>query len=70
MAKWKVVLLACCLSLGISVAQVGTYPKPQVASATGKPAPDFSLKDHNGAVFSLSKQQGSWVLLYFYRGYW
>jgi peroxiredoxin len=44
--------------------------KPQVASATGKPAPDFSLKDHNGAIFILSGQKGTWVLLYFYRGYW
>ena len=69
MTKW-IVLLACSLSLGVAAGQGGTYPKPQVESATGKPAPDFSLKDHNGSAFSLSEQKGTWVLLYFYRGYW
>jgi cytochrome oxidase Cu insertion factor (SCO1/SenC/PrrC family) len=69
MTKW-VVLLACFLGLGVAAIQGGAYPEPQVASATGKPAPDLSLKDHNGAAFRLSEQKGSWVLLYFYRGYW
>lgn len=69
MTRW-VLLLAFFLGLGVAASQGGPYPEPQVASATGKPAPDFNLKDHNGAVFRLSKQKGSWVLLYFYRGYW
>jgi peroxiredoxin len=45
-------------------------PKPQIASAEGKPAPDFTLKDQNGAPFRLSAQRGSRLLLIFYRGYW
>jgi len=51
-------------------AQSKAYPKPQVASATGKPAPDFTLKDQSGKRFKLHSQHGKWVLLYFYRGYW
>ncbi len=58
------------LGLGYALAQSGSYPKPQIPEATGKPAPDFSLKDQNGATFRLSEQRGTWVLLYFYRGYW
>jgi cytochrome oxidase Cu insertion factor (SCO1/SenC/PrrC family) len=57
------------LSLGYALAQ-SPYPKPQIPEATGKPAPDFSLKDQDGATFRLSEQRGTWVLLYFYRGYW
>jgi len=51
-------------------AQGKPYPKPQVGSSTGKPAPDFTLTDQSGKPFKLSQQQGKWVLLYFYRGYW
>jgi cytochrome oxidase Cu insertion factor (SCO1/SenC/PrrC family) len=58
------------LSLGCALAQSGSYPKPQIPQATGKPASDFSLKDQDGATFNLSEQRGTWVLLYFYRGYW
>jgi peroxiredoxin Q/BCP len=50
--------------------QTRPYPKPQVASAEGKPAPDFMLKDQDGKEFKLSDQRGHWVLLFFYRGYW
>ena len=46
------------------------YPKPQVASAEGKLAPDFILKDQYGKGFRLADQRGHWVLLFFYRGYW
>ena len=46
------------------------YPQPQTPSAAGQPAPDFNLRDANGNPFALSAQRGSWVLLYFYRGYW
>ena len=45
-------------------------PKPQIASAAGKPAPDFRLKDQNGQDFTLSSLRGSPVLLIVYRGYW
>jgi len=63
------VLLAVLL-VGSSFSQSKPYPQPQTSSATGQPAPDFSLKDANGNSFTLSQQHGSWVLLYFYRGYW
>jgi cytochrome oxidase Cu insertion factor (SCO1/SenC/PrrC family) len=58
------------LLLGCSFGQSKPYPQPQTPSATGQPAPDFNLKDANGNSFTLSGQHGSWVLLYFYRGYW
>jgi hypothetical protein len=51
------------------VAALYVYPKPQIASATHQPAPDFTLSDGNGS-FSLSSQRGHEVVLYFYRGYW
>jgi len=52
------------------MAQTKPYPKPQVTSATGQIAPDFTLKDQNGKDFRLSDERGHWVLLFFYRGYW
>jgi cytochrome oxidase Cu insertion factor (SCO1/SenC/PrrC family) len=51
-------------------AQTKSYPRPQIASATGKPAPDFVLQDQSGNAFQLADQRGKWALLYFYRGYW
>jgi len=45
-------------------------PKPQIASASGKPAPDFTLKDQDGQDFTLSSLRSRPVLLIFYRGYW
>ena len=50
--------------------QAKPYPKPQVASAAGEAAPDFTLKDQDGKEFTLSHENARWVLLYFYRGYW
>ncbi|HVU06847.1 MAG TPA: thioredoxin-dependent thiol peroxidase [Candidatus Paceibacterota bacterium] len=32
----------------------------------GNPAPDFTLKDQDGKLRSLSDWQGQWVILYFY----
>ena len=52
------------------VAELYLYPKPQIASATHQPAPDFTLPDATGAPFRLSEQRGHKVVLYFYRGYW
>jgi len=67
-AGFSVLVLAAVLLLlflrGIRV------PKPQIESAAGKPAPDFTLKDQDGRDFSLSSLHGSPVLLIFYRGYW
>ncbi len=51
-------------------AQKKPYPKPQVESSAGKPAPGFTLNDESGKPFKLSRQHGKWVVLYFYRGYW
>lgn len=48
----------------------GSYPKPQIASATGRPAPDFTLPDQDGKPVQLSALRGQPVVLIFYRGYW
>ena len=45
-------------------------PKPQIASAVGQLAPDFTLTDQSGQPFQLADQRGHRVLLIFYRGYW
>ena len=45
-------------------------PKPQIASAAGQPAPDFTLADQSGQLFHLADQRGHRALLIFYRGYW
>ena len=58
------------LFVGSAMPQTNPYPKPQVASATGQIAPEFTLKDQAGEDFKLSDQRGQWVLLFFYRGYW
>lgn len=63
-------MLLAVVLVGFSLGQSKPYPPPQTSSATGQPAPDFNLKDANGNSFTLSQQHGSWVLLYFYRGYW
>ncbi len=64
------VLAALVLITGAAQAQGRGYPAPQVASATGETAPDFTLKDQDGKDFKLSSQRGHWVLLFFYRAYW
>ena len=56
--------------LALFVAKATQVPKPQIANASGKPAPDFTLKDQDGHDFTLSSLKGSPVLLIFYRGYW
>jgi len=60
---WLLLLLANMVS-----AQV--LPKPQITSAQGKSAPDFTLKDQEGRPFHLASLRGKRVLLVFYRGYW
>jgi cytochrome oxidase Cu insertion factor (SCO1/SenC/PrrC family) len=44
--------------------------KPQIASAVGRVAPDFSLPDAEHRAVKLSSFRGQKVLLIFYRGYW
>jgi cytochrome oxidase Cu insertion factor (SCO1/SenC/PrrC family) len=63
-------IVAALISATIALGQVPSYPKPQIPAATGQPAPDFTLKDQDGKPFTLSAQQGHWILLFFYRGYW
>jgi cytochrome oxidase Cu insertion factor (SCO1/SenC/PrrC family) len=45
-------------------------PKPQIASAEGKLAPDFTLKDQSGKSLRLSSLRGKLALVIFYRGHW
>ena len=69
--KFSVMMLAVALIASVFAAGQGSdYPKPQVSSAKGQLAPDFTLEDQGGRAFTLSQQQGHWLLLYFYRGYW
>lgn len=64
-----IVIAAFCCSPNTGAAQ-SSYPKPQISSAAGEKAPDFTLKDQDGNPFILAKQHDAWILLYFYRGYW
>src|SRR5262245_60775762 len=43
---------------GLAVSQNKPLPKPQVADAEGKAAPDFTLKDQDGKDFRLSEHRG------------
>jgi len=58
------------IALGAFVVIGGRLPKPSIANARGKPAPNFVLHDQNGRDFALASQRGHKVLLMFYRGYW
>ncbi len=64
--------LFMCLFLwfALSAASAQVLPKPQIASAAGKPAPDFSLQDQNGKTVRLSSLRGQRVLLVLFRGTW
>jgi cytochrome oxidase Cu insertion factor (SCO1/SenC/PrrC family) len=53
----------------LAVAQQ-VLPSPQIASAVGKPAPNFTLQDQHGRTIRLASLRGKRVLLIFYRGYW
>ena len=57
------------LAVGSASAQQ-RLPAPQIPSAEGQPAPDFTLQDQNGKALRLSSLRGSRVLLVFYRGHW
>jgi cytochrome oxidase Cu insertion factor (SCO1/SenC/PrrC family) len=67
---WIRITSVVALLVGTAMTQARPYPKPQVASAAGQMAPDFTLKNQGGKDFTLSAQRGHWVLLFFYRGYW
>ena len=70
MKSTSVFFFAAALWAVAALGQAKPYPKPQIASAAGETAADFTLNDQDGQPFTLSQQKGSWVLLYFYRGYW
>jgi len=65
----KLLLFAIILVAGSATAQQ-RLPAPQIASAAGQPAPDFTLHDQSGKALRLSSLRGSRVLLVFYRGHW
>ena len=65
----KQLLFVIILAASSAVAQQ-RLPAPQIASAEGRPAPDFNLQDQSGKALRLSSLRGSRVLLVFYRGHW
>lgn len=70
MRNFTLQLVLIVIAAAMVFSQAKPYPKPQTASAEGKVAPDFTLKNQEGKQFKLADQRGHWVLLYFYRGYW
>lgn len=70
MIRRALILAAAVLSLSGIVAAQQILPRPQIASAEGEPAPDFTLKDQSNKDFHLASLRGRRVLLIFYRGYW
>ena len=65
-----IAVLAVLLLGSVFLAYKLREPKPQIASASGQVAPDFTLTDQSGQPFHLADQRGHRVLLIFYRGYW
>ena len=61
--------LVVLILMAMGTAQVHRLPKPQVESADGQLAPDFTLQDQSGKEFRLSALRGNRLLLIFYRGY-
>ena len=68
--KFLISAAAALLIVGVVVAQKMKLPKPQIASAEGAPAPDFTLSDQSGQPYKLTDQKGHRLLVIFYRGYW
>jgi cytochrome oxidase Cu insertion factor (SCO1/SenC/PrrC family) len=62
-------LIATLLLLS-ALATCQDLPRPQIPSAVGKWAPNFTLKDEHGKTVTLASMRGKRVLLIFYRGYW
>jgi cytochrome oxidase Cu insertion factor (SCO1/SenC/PrrC family) len=75
MRKWigRVAIGAAVVVLGLAAFFYFHFirlPQPQIASAVGTVAPDFTLPDQNGQPFHLADLHGQRVLLMFYRGAW
>ena len=64
------VIALVAIAFGAFVVISARVPKPSIANASGKPVPNFVLRDQNGREFVLASQRGHKVLLMFYRGYW
>ena len=69
---WPRLLLILALAGASFPAAAQNYPlaRPQVASAEGKPAPDFTLPDAEGKPFQLSQMRGQRVVVIFFRAHW
>lgn len=65
-----IALLAVGVIGTVLLAQKMKLPKPQITSAAGTPAPDFTLSDQNAQPYHLADQKGHRLLVIFYRGYW
>ena len=65
-----IALLAVGVIGTVLLAQKMKLPKPQITSAAGSPAPDFTLSDQNAQPYHLADQKGHRLLVIFYRGYW
>ena len=77
-------LSASCAAAAVAVFLLGAAPSPGPVSGAssrlvarvapvpvvGRPAPDFTLRDQNGARVVLSQTLGHKSVLVFYRGYW
>lgn len=73
MGKLKIagIVLGILLLAGALLAWQGyKLPPPQIASAEGKIAPDFLLRDQENHQFRLHDLRGQRVVLVFYRGHW
>jgi cytochrome oxidase Cu insertion factor (SCO1/SenC/PrrC family) len=75
MRKWLLRIGIAVVALVVAVITYGYFryirlPKPQITSAVGQVAPDFTLPDQDGAPVRLSSFRGHRVLLMFYRGAW
>jgi len=70
--RWLFILTAVAVfALGAAAYRMlYQYPKPQIPSNAGNPAPDFTLPDQDGKPFALASLRGAPVVLIFYRGYW
>jgi cytochrome oxidase Cu insertion factor (SCO1/SenC/PrrC family) len=68
-AAVAVVLLGAALSPG-PVSKPSARLVAHVAPVVGQAAPDFTLRDQNGARVILSQTLGHKSVLVFYRGYW
>ncbi|MBI2009216.1 redoxin domain-containing protein [Candidatus Saccharibacteria bacterium] len=75
MSKRLIIILVLIAGLMFAVAQLTdgsgqkeSKVKDPLATMVGKPAPEFTLKSHNGKQFTLNQQRGKKVILFFNEG--